>query len=65
VDFDDVVDLKGDEGTIRVSEFARVYEGLIRNEAIRGSRISVKRKEDLEPLKWEKKLDEENLWYST
>lgn len=56
VDYDDVVEKKGDLWRVRASEFGRVYEAVLANREIDACRVSVLGKDDLEDLKYEKKL---------
>jgi hypothetical protein len=44
------------EGGMKASEFGKVYEGLLADDRIRGSRVSVRGHADLTDLKWKPKL---------
>lgn len=41
---------------MRASEFARVYEKILRDGTLKGGRVTVKGFEDLEELKWREKV---------
>jgi hypothetical protein len=48
---------------IKVADFARVHEGILGNEEIRGSRVSVHGLENVDELKFKKNLDLDSSWY--
>lgn len=56
VDYDSVCAEKGTADRIKASDFARVYEGILANKEIKACRISVYGPEDVEQLKYDKKL---------
>lgn len=56
VDFDAVCEEKGTVDRIRVSDFARVYEGILANKYIKACRVSVYGPQDINHLKYKKKL---------
>ena len=56
VDFDSVAEEKGAAGRIKASDFARVYEGILANKNIDASRVSVYGPQDIDDLKYKKKL---------
>jgi hypothetical protein len=57
VDYDAVAEEKG-AGVLKASDFAKVYEGVLADDKIRGARVTVAGPEDLGPegLKWAPKL---------
>jgi hypothetical protein len=55
VDYDTVAEAKG-RGVIKSSDFAKVYEGVLADDKIRGARITVHGPDDLAKLKWAPKL---------
>ena len=56
VDFDAVAEQKGASGIIKSSEFARVYESVLANKNIEGCRVSINSPDDVENLKFVRKL---------
>ncbi|KAL7948024.1 hypothetical protein V8C42DRAFT_316435 [Trichoderma barbatum] len=56
VDYDSVVEEKGDDNRMKSSEFSHVYEAILANQDIRGCRITVSGPEDINQLKYKKKL---------
>jgi hypothetical protein len=44
-------------GAMKSSDFSNVYSGILANPEIEGCRVTVKADEDLQDLKYEKKLD--------
>ena len=58
VDYDAVVEEKGEENRMKVSDFAKVYEGILTRPEIDGCRVSVLGPQDVKELKFRKKLSE-------
>jgi len=56
VDFDSVCEEEGTADRIKVSDFARVYEGILANKDIKASRVSILGPEDIKDLKYKEKL---------
>ena len=56
VDYDSIAEEKGLEQNIKASEFAQVYEKMLEDETIKGCRVSVYGRSDLDDLKVAKKL---------
>ncbi|PNP52417.1 hypothetical protein THARTR1_07021 [Trichoderma harzianum] len=56
VDYDSVVEEEGGDNRMKSSEFAHVYETILANRDIRGCRITVSGPEDVDQLKYKKKL---------
>jgi len=56
VDFDSVCEEKGTVDRIKVSDFARVYEGILANKDIKDCRVSIYGPQDIDDLKYKKKL---------
>lgn len=56
VDYDSVVEEEGGVNRMKSSEFAHVYETILANRDIRGCRITVSGPEDVDQLKYKKKL---------
>jgi hypothetical protein len=48
---------------IKVADFARIYEGILGNKEIRGSRVSVHGLENVDELKYKKNLNLGSSWY--
>lgn len=46
----------GGQKKMRASEFARVYEKILADKSIRGARVGVLGFEDVDDVKWRKKL---------
>jgi hypothetical protein len=56
VDYDAVCDEKGTDNRMRASDFAKVYEGILGNPDIKGTRVTVRGPADVESLKYKPKL---------
>ncbi|KAL6790700.1 hypothetical protein J3E68DRAFT_442956 [Trichoderma sp. SZMC 28012] len=56
VDYDSVVEEEGGDNRMKSSEFAHVYETILANSDIRGCRITVSGPDDVDQLKYKKKL---------
>jgi len=56
VDFDSVAEEKGTTNRLKASDFARVYEKILANKEIDACRVSVHSPEDVDDLKYKKKL---------
>lgn len=56
VDYDSIVEEKGHDIRMTASEFSRVYEAILANSDIKGCRVSVLDPDDVDQLKYEKKL---------
>ncbi|QYS93041.1 hypothetical protein H0G86_000429 [Trichoderma simmonsii] len=56
VDYDSVVEEEGGDNRMKSSEFAHVYETILANPDIRGCRITVSGPDDVDQLKYKKKL---------
>ncbi|KKP02143.1 hypothetical protein THAR02_05774 [Trichoderma harzianum] len=65
VDYDSVVEEEGGVNRMKSSEFAHVYETILANRDIKGCRITVSGPEDVDQLKYKKKLpdyDDDSLF---
>ena len=49
VDYDEVAEK---QGTMKASDFGKVYEQILARPELKGCRVSVKGEEDVEELKW-------------